>query len=180
MIKKILIGLGVVIAVAVGIAAFQSPNYKISRDILIAASPSSLFPYINHSQKMGDWMPWKESDAQMVMSYAGPSEGVGSVASWDSPGPMGTGKSEIVESIPGKSVTTRITYLKPMEMTQNSVMSLEAVAGGTKVTWAVDGQNALIGRVMCLFMNMDKMVGSEFTKGLTKLKAIAEAPSKSH
>ena len=105
MIKKILIGLGVVIAVAVGIAAFQSPNYKISRDILIAASPSSLFPYINHSQKMGEWMPWKESDAQMVMSYAGPSEGVGSVASWDSPGPMGTGKSEIVESIPGKSVT---------------------------------------------------------------------------
>jgi hypothetical protein len=31
-----------------------------------------------------------------------------------------------------------------------------------------------VGKVMCLFLNMDKMVGKDFEDGLKSLKALAE------
>jgi hypothetical protein len=31
---------------------------------------------------------------------------------------------------------------------------------------------------MCLFMNMDKMVGSDFEKGLAALKSVSEAAAR--
>ncbi len=42
------------------------------------------------------------------------------------------------------------------------------------MTWKVDGQNNFVGRLMCIFMNMDKMVGGMFEKGLAKLKTTVE------
>jgi hypothetical protein len=32
----------------------------------------------------------------------------------------------------------------------------------------------LVSKVVCLFMNMDKMVGNDFEDGLRSLKALAE------
>jgi hypothetical protein len=45
----------------------------------------------------------------------------------------------------------------------------------TLVTWSMAGKNNFIGRAVCLFMDMDKMVGGEFEKGLNQLKSIVEA-----
>jgi hypothetical protein len=36
------------------------------------------------------------------------------------------------------------------------------------------GPMNVVGKVMCLFLNMDKMVGTDFEQGLRNLKAIAE------
>ena len=36
------------------------------------------------------------------------------------------------------------------------------------------GPQAFMMKVMCLFMNMDNMVGKDFEKGLASLKAVAE------
>ena len=175
MLKKIL---GFVILLAVGIvayAAMQPPQYQLSREMLINATPEVLFPYINNSKKANDWMPWKDSDPQMKMEFSGPDEGVGSTSSWDSQGQMGTGKAEVVESIPNKSVKTKLTYTRPMSMSQLAEISLTPVDSGTKVRWEVRGENALLCRVVCLFMDMDKMIGGEFEKGLSKLKVQVEA-----
>jgi len=42
----------------------------------------------------------------------------------------------------------------------------------------MSGRNNFIAKAMCLFMNMDKMVGGEFEKGLAQMKAITEAAPK--
>ena len=44
----------------------------------------------------------------------------------------------------------------------------------TNVTWAMNGPNLFIGKVISVFMSMDKMVGKPFEEGLAKLKALAE------
>lgn len=49
------------------------------------------------------------------MTYSGPEEGVGAVSSWESPGQMGTGRAEVVESNLNQNVKTKITFTKPME-----------------------------------------------------------------
>lgn len=174
MLKKILAGLGAVIVIILVLAAFQPSGYSVSRELLVNATPEALFPYINNARKSYEWMPWREADPDLQMTYSGPAEGLGSTSSWESDGPMGAGKAVVVQSTPNQVVKTELSYTEPMEMTQTAEMSLTPAAGGTIVRWSVTGQNSFIGRVMCLFMSMDKVVGGEFEKGLAKLKTLAE------
>jgi hypothetical protein len=43
----------------------------------------------------------------------------------------------------------------------------------------MDGQNTFVTKALSLFMNMDKMVGTDFEQGLANLNTVAtaEAPS---
>ena len=175
MVKKTLVTVALVIALLSAYVALQPSHFEISREMQMSASAEQIFPYINSSEKANDWMPWKDSDPSVKMVYSGPAEGVGSTSSWEGEGQMGTGKAEVVESIPNRSVKTQLTYTRPMEMSQLAEISLTPAATGTTVRWSVTGENSFIGRCICLFMNMDKMVGGEFEKGLTKLKGIVEA-----
>ena len=43
------------------------------------------------------------------------------------------------------------------------------------VTWSMEGKNNFLSKAFCLFVNMDKMVGADFDKGLADMKEIAEA-----
>ena len=174
MLKKIALGFVALLLLVIGYAATLPEDYVIAREQTIKASPEVLFPWINNSKKSDEWMPWMESDPQIKMTYSGPEEGVGSKASWTSPGDMGDGEALIIESIPNQTVKTQLTYTKPMEMTQLATISLKQVPEGTTVRWEVSGKNPLIGRIFCLIMNMDKMIGDEFEKGLANLKSKVE------
>lgn len=175
MVIKILSIVGTIIGILLIYAGVKSPQMEISRELLIKATPEIIFPYLNNSQKMNDWMPWQNSDPELKMLYSGPSEGAGSRSSWDSSGKMGTGYAEIIESIPNQSVKTKLEYTKPMVMSQVATMSLvPAENGETLVRWSVTGHNSFLFRLIGIFMNMDKMVGGEFEKGLTTLKTITE------
>lgn len=175
--KKILISVAVLLA-GIFIYVGQKPAaYKISRELALNAPVEAVFPFLNSSKLANDWMPWRDSDPQLKMSYSGPETGVGSTSSWESPGRMGVGKAEVVEAIPNQKIKTKITYEKPMQFTQMSEFLLTANGTGSKVRWSVEGENTFIGRLMCFLtvMDMDKYVGGEFEKGLNKLKLLVEA-----
>lgn len=174
--KVALIIVGGIVAL-LSYVSFQSPDYQVAREVMIKASPEAIFTHLTSSQKTNDWMPWSEMDPDVKMSYFGPSDGIGSGASWESPGQMGHGKAEVVEVIANQSVKTKITYTKPMEMEQMSEFSVVAGAEGTLMKWSVSGKNNFIGRVFSVFCNMDKMVGAQFEKGLKKLKDKVESGS---
>ena len=46
----------------------------------------------------------------------------------------------------------------------------------TKLTWTMDGPQIFMGKVLSLFMNMEKMIGKDFETGLAGLKREAEEP----
>lgn len=46
--------------------------------------------------------------------------------------------------------------------------------GLTVVTWAIYGPSPYISKVMGVFVSMDSMIGKDFERGLTALKAVAE------
>ena len=179
MIAKILVGLVVVVAVFFSYLAFQPTEMRVSREIVINASPEQIFPFINNGQKADSWMPWKETDPTVKITYSGPSEGVGSASGWASQGKMGIGQALVVESIENQLVKTKLTYVKPMSMTQFTQLSLQPTSNGTVVQWLVTGQNKFGGRLMHVFLDVDKLVGSQFEKGLTNLKTMVESESKS-
>lgn len=175
MLKKIFLVLAVVVLALCIYAALQPAVFTIARSISIQATPEEIFPHINNSKKANDWMPWKDIDKEVMMVEMGPEEGIGSGSKWDSKGQMGTGQAVVVESIPNQKVVTQLTYTKPMAMTQLATVSLSGnEGGGTTVRWEVTGENSFMARLMCIFMNMDKVVGEQFEKGLTNLKNIVE------
>lgn len=168
--------ISLIIAALLFFAAVKSPDYSVSRQITLKASSEAIFPLINNNQRTFEWMPWKENDSAMEMSYQGPEEGVGARAVWTSNGEMGHGSAEITESIPNQKVVTALEYTKPMEMSQTAEITLTPIADGTVVKWSVHGKNSFVGRLICMFMNMDAMVGSQFEKGLANLQGIVESP----
>ena len=55
--------------------------------------------------------------------------------------------------------------------------TLVAAGDGTNVSWEMTGTNNLMFKMMGIVMNMDKMVGRDFEKGLAAMKAEAEGQS---
>jgi hypothetical protein len=174
MLKKVLLAFMAILATILIYAATRPNELRVSREIILKASPEVIFPYLNNSEKSTTWMPWNDLDPSVKLSYSGPTEGVGSQSSWESTGKMGVGKAEIIESIPNRMVKTQLTYVKPMEMSQVAVMELEPVADGTRMRWEVVAPQNLLGKTISLFMDMDKMIGSNFESGLKKLQTLVD------
>ncbi len=177
MLKKIVLVVLVVFGFFVVKAALKPAAYEVHREVTIQATADKVFPYINNARAGDKWMPWSVIDPQMKMSFSGPDSGVGSKASWDSPGKMGVGSSTIAESVPDQSVRFDLEYVKPFAMKQRADITLTASGQSTLVRWSVSGSNPFFGRLMCTLMgmNMDKVVGTSFEQGLTKLKTLIEA-----
>jgi hypothetical protein len=71
----------------------------------------------------------------------------------------------------------KLDMVRPMEAHNVVEFTLDRGegAGDTSVTWAMQGEQPFLGKVLSTFINCEKMVGSEFEKGLAKLKTLAEA-----
>jgi uncharacterized protein YndB with AHSA1/START domain len=179
MIKKIGLALLAVIILFMGYVAIQPSDYTISREVSINAPAEKIFPYLNNQKLAEKWGPWLEVDPGAKMNYSGPDAGVGARAGWDSSGQLGTGSATIVESVPNERVGIRLEYVKPMNMTQDSLYLLNSSGNQSTVTWRVTGKNNFIGRLMCVFMDMDKVVGGMFEKGLSNLKKRVETQGSS-
>lgn len=120
------------------------------------------------------WGPWKDMDPTATMAISGPEAGVGAKSTWSGGTRLGTGSATITESIPDAKVAIHIAYTQPGDMEQDSEYILQTSGSQTTVMWRVRGQNSFMARVMCIFVNMDKLVGGMFEMGLMKLKAIVE------
>jgi hypothetical protein len=175
MLKKILLSLVAIIAIILVVAAFQPAEYHVTRSATIAAPASAIFPEINDFHRWGAWSPWEKLDPAMKRTFEGPAAGVGSSYAWEGNSDVGAGKMTITESKPGDVLRIKLEFLKPMPGDCPTEFVFRPEGAGTQVTWTMSGTKDYLSKVVCLFMNMDKMVGGDFAKGLASLKQIAEA-----
>ncbi|MCA9450174.1 MAG: SRPBCC family protein, partial [Candidatus Omnitrophica bacterium] len=85
------------------------------------------------------------------------------------------GRMTILESRPGESIKIKLEFLKPFETTNTTVFAFKPKGDGTHVDWTMSGENDhFVKKAFALVMNMDKMVGKDFEKGLASLKSIVE------
>ena len=172
--KRIFLILLVVVIGFLGYVALQPSHYTIYREVTVNAAPDVIFPYINNAQKMNSWNPWMELDPQAKITFSGPEEGVGSKTSWVGGKDLGSGTATVTESVSNVLVKTKLDYTEPFVMSQLAEISLRLEGNQTVVRWSVSGDSAFVARLFCFFMNMDKMIGGTFEKGLSKLKTLAE------
>lgn len=178
MLKKILIGLAVIVIVFLIVVALQPSAYRVTRSAIVAAPPEAVFPHVNELKKWAAWNPWEKLDPNMKLTYAGPNAGVGASYSWVGNNEVGEGRMTITESNPNEVIRFKLEFFKPMAGVSDTLFTFQPQGNQTEVTWAMSGKNNFVGKAFCLFMNMDKMIGGDFEKGLTDLKAIVEQESK--
>jgi len=174
MLLNILIGLAVVIVVFVIVVATRPADFRVARTLAFAAPPDAVFPHVNELQQWEAWNPWGKVDPNMKLTYAGPASGVGASYAWVGNNEVGEGRSTITEVRANELVQLKLEFFKPMAGVCVAEFTFKPQGSQTEVTWAMTGKHNFIARAMCLFMNMDKMIGGQFEKGLADLKAIVE------
>jgi ABC-type glycerol-3-phosphate transport system substrate-binding protein len=81
----------------------------------------------------------------------------------------------IAESHPSGHIKIDLEFIKPWEQRSVTDFSFKPEGDKTNVTWTMSMQNNFIGKAFGLLMDMDKMLGSDFEKGLAQMKTVAEA-----
>src|SRR5688572_27351240 len=177
MILKVLIGLAVIVAVVLVVAATRPAEFRVERSAALSASPEALFEQVNDHRKFSVWNPFLKLDPNVKNTYSGPDSGVGAVCSWEGNSNVGAGSCTIIESKPGELVRSRMDWKRPMEGVATVDFTFKPDGDKTIVTWAMYGKNNFMGKVMSIFIDCDKMCGPQFEKGLAELGKVAAATS---
>jgi Polyketide cyclase / dehydrase and lipid transport len=176
MIKKILIGLAIVVAFVV-IVALQPSEFRIVRSVIISAPAPAVFAQVNDFHNWDAWSPWAKLDPAAKATFEGASAGTGAIFRWAGNSEVGEGNMTITESRPSDLIRIKLEFLKPFAATNHAEFTFNPVGSQTAVTWSMEGQNNFIAKAVCLFMNMDEMVGGQFERGLASMKSVVEAMS---
>lgn len=172
--RNILIGLVVVIALVAAVGFLLPAEQHVEREAFIQAPPQEVFALLNDHREFNRWSPWAERDPNTKYDYSGPSSGVGARVSWSSEDPnVGSGTSEIIESTPYEVVKVNLDF--GPQGTAVAYYKLTPQDGGTKIVWGFDTElgNNPIARYFGLML--DDWVGSDYEQGLANLKVLAES-----
>ena len=149
-------------------------SFRLERSTSITAAPEAVFVLINNFHEWSKWSPWDKIDPELKRTFSGPASGVGAVYEWAGNNKAGSGRMEITGSVPNAKITIKLDFLKPFEAHNTAEFTLVREGSATRVTWAMFGPNNFMAKLMQTFISMDKMVGGDFEKGLTSMKAAAE------
>jgi uncharacterized protein YndB with AHSA1/START domain len=165
----------VVLIVALLIYAATRPDtFRLQRSTTINVPPDKVFPFINDFHQWPLWSPWEKMDPNMKKTHSGAAQGRGAVYEWDGNKNVGTGRMEVLDSIPASKILIKLDFFKPFEAHNTAEFTLTASAGSTQVTWAMYGPQPYMMKVMGLFCSPERMVGPQFEAGLASLRNISE------
>jgi uncharacterized protein YndB with AHSA1/START domain len=170
--------IGIVLVVIVAIAVFISTRpdtFQVQRSTTIAAPAGTVFGYLNDFRQWPQWSPWEKLDPNMQRTLSGAPSGTGARYAWLGNSKAGQGSMTITDSRPGERVVLDLSFIKPFKSNNVTEFALTPAARGTQVTWTMKGTNTTVTKAFSLFMNMDKLVGGDFERGLANLKTVAEA-----
>jgi effector-binding domain-containing protein len=173
MLKKILAGLIGLLILGAVVGLLLPRHVHVSRSVTIVRPASLIYATVNSFRLFPKWSPWQDLDPNMHQTTEGPREGVGAKLVWSGNDKVGSGTQLITASIADRSVASDLDFGN-MGIAK-SVISLTPDGAATGVTWSLDidmGANP-IGHYVGLMM--DRMIGPDFSTGLSKLKKLVES-----
>ena len=82
---------------------------------------------------------------------------------------------EILEVDAERTIRIKLDFITPFKASNMAEFTFTPQGGATDVDWVMTGENLFIGKVMSVFMDMDKMIGKDFEAGLAAMKTAAES-----
>ena len=177
MLKWTLAAVAAIVVVFLIVVAMQPDDFRIERSATMRAPAPAAFAQVNDFQKWQAWSPWEKVDPALKRTYEGPKAGTGAIYAWQGNKDVGEGRMTITDSRPGELVRIKLEFFKPFAATNQADFTFKPSGEGTTVTWTMTGQNNVLSKAICMFVNMDKMVGGMFEQGLTQMKSVVERSS---
>lgn len=178
MLKKIAVVLVVIVAGLAAFIATRPSEFRIARSRTVQAPPDVVYAYVSDFHKWPEWSPWEKLDPAMKKEISGPPAGPGATYHWAGNDQVGEGRMTITDSRAPQSVTIRLEFIKPWTATNTTQFDFAPSGSGTQVTWAMTGHNNFMAKAFGLFMDMEKMVGPDFKKGLADLDRATAAAAR--
>jgi hypothetical protein len=179
MIKKILLYGVVVIVLIIAIfcvvVAMQPAHYTVERSATINAPAPVVFAQVNDFHKWQAWSPWEKLDPNIKKEFSGAPAGTGAVYNWVGNSDVGEGRMTITDSVPSTSIKIKLEFIKPFAATNATDFTFTPQGNSTNVKWTMSGDKNFVAKAFTMFMDMDKMVGTDFEKGLAQMKTVSEA-----
>ena len=170
------LGLAVLAALIVLLlyAATRPDQFRVERSLRIEAPPERVFALIEDLKGFNTWNPYVRKDPAMKQRYGDVTRGPGAFYAWESK-EVGVGSMKITEVQAPTRVTIALDFEQPFTAHNTAEFTLSPDGGATQVTWAMHGPANFMSKLMGVFFDMDRMVGTDFEAGLVNLKTAAEA-----
>jgi carbon monoxide dehydrogenase subunit G len=168
-------GVVAVMAAFFGYVATRPNSFRMERRVRINATPDRVFPHLSDFHKWTAWSPWENIDPALNRTYSVAASGPGAIYEWRGNRQVGEGRMEITDASAPNELTIKLDFLKPFEAHNTTQFSLAPSGGATDVTWAMHGESPFMSKMMGVFVDMDKLIGKDFEKGLASLKTVSEA-----
>lgn len=174
--KKFFLYGSLVIIAVIAFLGFTSPKEaSVKRSVVIEKPIGEVFSYLVSLQNMEDYSPWQAKDPNTKNEYKGSGDTVGSVHRWVSEHKeVGTGEQEIKSIKINEEIISELRFEEPFESISEGFFKFKLITNGTQVTWGYNGKFGFIESIIMRFIDMDKVLGTEFEQGLNKAKSILE------
>jgi len=151
----------------------MASSYTVERSRTIPVAVERVYPLIVDFHQWPRWSPWEDLDPEMHRSYGGPESGTGATYAWSGNRKAGAGTMTITDVAENQRVDIDLTFDKPFKSQNKTTFMLAPEGEQTTVTWTMTGPRPLLMRLMGPLMNMDKLVGKDFEKGLDRMAQVA-------
>lgn len=148
----------------------------IERSIVILAPADAILPHLNDFEKWPAWSPWEGQDDALKRTYTGTQGRTGAGYAWEGNRKAGAGTMVLTSTTPA-SAAVDLEFTRPFKSTSEVTFTLHETPGAapaTKVVWSMRSPKTTTSKIMGLVINMDKMLGGDFEKGLAALKSTVE------
>jgi len=171
-VKKILVGLVILIAIALIAGLFMDKEFAIEREVAINKPKEEVFAYVKSLKNQNNYSKWALIEPGMKKEFRGTDGTVGFVSAWEGED-VGKGEQEIRQIAEGQQIDYEIRFEKPFKSIAQTHMSTEALSESqTRVKWGFAGRNKYPLNVMNGLMKWS--LGKDLQKGLNNLKDILE------
>ena len=150
----------------------MSTTYTVERTRTLEEPPERVRPLIEDFHSWPRWSPWEDIDPAMQRTYGGPESGPGSTYAWSGNRKAGRGRMEI-RTVTDDRIDIALHFDKPFTSDNDLTFLLESRGTGTQVTWRMTGSKPLLMRLAGPLVNMEKLVGKDFERGLERLAVVA-------
>lgn len=176
----ILIAIAALIAILIAViaiaAAMRPTEIHYVRSITTSASAETAFAVFSDLSRWNEWSPYNRHDPNLKFAISTPATGVGARYAWEGNKNLGAGRMTVTALNPGCSIDMRLEFDRPFKCDNHVEWRVDDEGDVRRITWSMDGRsNALMPRIFGLFVDMDKMIGSDWERGLETLKGIVEA-----
>src|SRR5262249_51462751 len=181
MARKIVLAVLAVVVVFIIVVSTRPSTFHIERSITTSAPAENAYAQVNDFHAWAAWSPWEKMDPGMKKTFEGSTSGQGAVYAWTGNDKVGEGRMTIEKADKPSQIAIKLEFLKPFAATNTATFTFAPAGGGTpgtRVTWAMDGENNFMAKAASMFMDMDKMIGGDFERGLSGLKTAAESAPK--